>query len=455
MRTSLLWSANVALILFQLVFWVWSVPVPRALNSTDPTPFDNDPTPLLTTTTMPTVAVVAPNAGSADTSLHHEVNHNLAIEQQNRILNAGQQISLGITKTLLRPFTLVNNGISAAASALPGIMAAQGAAFGAVIAAPIQFGALTANTLASGFTGALVSVPVSIITGGRAQLAGLAETGRQLLHTDIPQRLLDQGQVIMKPVALVAGSNSILAGMGVGLLSSGVKNVGQGVERVGLHLTHHGNNVQNAGQRLMGWFYGRPFYLESNTTSPIDNSTITELTPLSNETLVIVPIEQEIVNTDGQDGTVVVTDEPQLYELVTDGPLQLFTSEPEIHQVLTTESPVTETEVTTEEPATEESATEESVTEEVVPVTTQAPAPVVNTESITEELQVGLEMSTDAPKTTTESLQSVTDASLPEGWAIIPDRLVSGPQPVSEVPAPVSSSDVNGELEKSLRRSFE
>lgn len=217
-------------------------------------------------------------------------------------------------------------------------------ALGAVIAAPVQFGTMAANTVASGVTGTLVSIPVSLVAGGTAHLAGLAETGRQILNSDIPQRFLDQGQVIMKPVALVAGSNSILAGVGIGLLSSGVKNLGQGVERVGLHLTHHGNNVKNAGSRLTGWFYGRPLYLEANSTSA--NETVTTQTPLANDTLLIVPIEQEVVpastNADGivlEEDMVVVTEEPEMYQIITDQPLELITTEPDIHRVLTTEMP--------------------------------------------------------------------------------------------------------------------
>lgn len=157
MRPTLLWTASVAIVFSQLMYWAWTVPVSPINNTTmvslaaiadninasalpedlqpvtlDAVTDDNNNASALPAEPQPvtppsSVAVVAANSGAADTSLHHEVNHNLAVEQQNHILHAGQQFSLGLTKTLLRPFTTFNNGISAAASALPSIMAAQGA----------------------------------------------------------------------------------------------------------------------------------------------------------------------------------------------------------------------------------------------------------------------------------------------------------------------------------------
>lgn len=134
MRPTLLWTASVTIVFSQLLYWAWTVPISPNNSTTLVTPISVDSLNISTLSAEPqpvtppsSVAVVAANSGAADTSLHHEVNHNLAVEQQNHILHAGQQFSLGLTKTLLRPFTTFNNGISAAASALPSIMAAQGA----------------------------------------------------------------------------------------------------------------------------------------------------------------------------------------------------------------------------------------------------------------------------------------------------------------------------------------
>lgn len=134
-----------------------------------------------------------------------DVSHLKAIERQNAIMKQGEAVSMGITQTLLTPLFAFNNRISQAAATLPGLFSAQGAALGSAIAAPIQFTTMAANGLASGITGTLVSIPVSMATVGIAQAAGALESGRQFYQT-----MPDLGQLARAQQNLSANGGGIL-----------------------------------------------------------------------------------------------------------------------------------------------------------------------------------------------------------------------------------------------------
>lgn len=78
----------------------------------------SDPDPTANTTT-----------GTTDLSelSDFDLEHTMAINQQNSIINTGQIVSNAITNAITRPFTYINNQVSSAVSTLPGIFAANGA----------------------------------------------------------------------------------------------------------------------------------------------------------------------------------------------------------------------------------------------------------------------------------------------------------------------------------------
>lgn len=219
-----------------------------------------------------------------DVSLNSEANHLTTIDRQNSAFKIGQSLSLGITNAITRPLTLFNNHVSSAAGALPGLFAAGGAgkwpfdfrppssnsvslyslALGTAIATPIQMGALAANSFVTGATGTLVSVPISLVSGGTAQLVGLLYSGRQFLQSAMGS------QEVLQPLAVVAGTNSILAGVGANYLGSGLKLTGQQVEQFGLSVSSAGQQVKHYGSALLGWVNGQPVYL--NQTKATDDS---------------------------------------------------------------------------------------------------------------------------------------------------------------------------------------
>lgn len=139
-------------------------------------------------------------------------------------------------------------------------------ALGTAIATPIQMGALAANSFVTGFTGTLVSVPISLVSGGTAQLVGLLVSGKQALQHTLGR------EEILQPLAVVAGSNSILAGIGLNYLSSGIKTAGQRVEQLGLSVTSAGQNIKHFGSVLVGWVNGRPIYMEQTESSSKNGS---------------------------------------------------------------------------------------------------------------------------------------------------------------------------------------
>ena len=151
-------------------------------------------------------------------------------------------------------------------------------ALGTAIATPIQLGTLAANAAISGITGTVVSVPISLASGGVAQLVGMVGTGRQLWHSTIgsdPKNstFWQNGELWLQPLAVVTGANSILAGVSLNALSQGVKNLGWGIERFGVSLSNTGKNAKQMGSVLIGWANGKPVY----ATSILNETLITNI----------------------------------------------------------------------------------------------------------------------------------------------------------------------------------
>ena len=155
-------------------------------------------------------------------------------------------------------------------------------ALGTAIATPIQLGTLAANAAISGITGTVVSIPISLASGGAAQLVGLIGTGRQLWHSTLGSdpnnsTFWQNGQLWLQPLAVVTGTNSILAGVGLNALSQGVKNLGWSIERFGVSLSNTGKNAKQFGSVLIGWANGKPLYASIiNETDSLKNSSIVE-----------------------------------------------------------------------------------------------------------------------------------------------------------------------------------
>lgn len=207
-----------------------------------------------------------------------DVNHALTIDHQNSVINVGQSLSMGITNAIVRPLTFFNNLIGSAAGSLPGLFAANGAALGTAIATPIQMATLATNAAISGITGTIVSIPISLASGGVAQLVGLVGTGRQILAASTSMEVSEPsststtyGQLFLQPLAILTGANSILAGVSLNVLSQSVKSLGLGIEQFGVSLTNTGKNAKYLGSVLIGWANGRPLY------APVVNDTETNM----------------------------------------------------------------------------------------------------------------------------------------------------------------------------------
>lgn len=268
--------------------FVCSFPFASLKKSNDTTPATAAAPPATTNSTTTTTTERPPNDVSI-LSLTPDVNHALTIDHQNTVINMGQSLSMGITNAITRPLTFLNNLIGSAAGSLPGIFAANGAALGTAIATPIQLGTLAANAAISGITGTVVSVPISLASGGAAQLVGLVGTGRQLWHSTIgsdpaTSPFWANGELWLQPLALVTGANSIMAGISLQALSQGVKNLGLGIERFGVSLTDTGKHAKHLGSILVGWANGKPVYVpvvndtKTNEVS-VDLSSVWKLQP--------------------------------------------------------------------------------------------------------------------------------------------------------------------------------
>lgn len=227
-------------------------------------------------------------------SLDAEANHQITIDKQNQILSLGQSLSLGITNGLISPFVFVNNQISQAASALPSLMAANGAMLGTAIATPIQMGTLAANNIIAGVTGTLVSIPISLVSGGTAQVIGVVETGRHIYTSKVvpmSQRLRPNMTSLIRPLAIVGGANSVLGGIALGTIANGAKRIGQGVEYFGSSLLSAGQGIAGFGSGLSNWSYGVSQLNDVESVLELDELTTTTTTTASSTTIFNSQIE--------------------------------------------------------------------------------------------------------------------------------------------------------------------
>lgn len=158
-------------------------------------------------------------------------------------------------------------------------------------------GTLAANAAISGITGTVVSIPISLASGGAAQLVGLVGTGRQLWQSTLgsdpnTSRFWQNGEVWLQPLALVTGANSILAGVSLNLISQGVKNLGLGIEHFGVTLTNTGTSAKHLGSVLVGWANGKPIYapVVNNTKTHEIDVDLSEIIKLENANVNINPI---------------------------------------------------------------------------------------------------------------------------------------------------------------------
>lgn len=201
-------------------------------------------------------------------------NHQETLEIQNGIISSGEDFSHKIATSLVRPLLYVNNGISSAASALPSIFAVGGAglffpislsllcsflifsfsiALGSSISTPIQAGALAMNQIASGITGTLVAIPISAVAGGTAQVVGAYESGRQLYAVktaELKEYLRQYAPHFVRPLSAISGANTVLAGMTLHTVGSGVSHVGTGAKIVGQQVHSAGENARFFGQKI-------------------------------------------------------------------------------------------------------------------------------------------------------------------------------------------------------------
>lgn len=199
---------------------------------------------------------------SGELSLEPSANHQVTLEAQNSILSAAEAVSLDLTHRIISPIVWVNNRVSQAAGTLPALMAANGALLGTAIAVPIQSTALAANHLAAAGAGTLVTVPISVVSGGSAGLLGAMESAREFYHSSLRPTLHTAYQtlvpasplpVLVRPAAVLGGAGSVVGGMALGVVSSSVHSVAEGVQSLGGQLAGAGEGIAQWGDALVLW----------------------------------------------------------------------------------------------------------------------------------------------------------------------------------------------------------
>lgn len=204
---------------------------------------------------------------SGELSLEPSANHQVTLEAQNSILSAAEAVSLDLTHRIISPIVWVNNRVSQAAGTLPALMAANGALLGTAIAVPIQSTALAANHLAAAGAGTLVTVPISVVSGGSAGLLGAMESAREFYHSSLRPTLHTAYQtlvpasplpVLVRPAAVLGGAGSVVGGMALGVVSSSVHSVAEGVQSLGGQLAGAGEGIAQWGDALVLWSAAEP-----------------------------------------------------------------------------------------------------------------------------------------------------------------------------------------------------
>jgi len=167
-----------------------------------------------------------------------------------------------ITAKIVGPVVLFNSKLAAAAGALPALMAAKGAVIGASIATPIEIGAVATSSLASGVTAKLVAIPVSLISKTSTKLAAAAKVGKKVVALKAlaikkgaklaKKGAITLGHMLLRPIAIIAGTKSALAGAGLGIAGSGIKLAGLGLQAAGSKIALSGLKAKGAGALLIG-----------------------------------------------------------------------------------------------------------------------------------------------------------------------------------------------------------
>ena len=273
----------------------------------------------------PSPPPAASSSGDGDISLNSTANHAMTLSAQNDVIAAGQSLSLGITNALIKPLVFVNNAIAQGASTLPALMAANGAMLGTAIATPIQLGTLAANNVAAGVTGTLVSIPISIATGGTAQLIGVVETGRELYHGKVAaltQAIQQNLPAVIRPAAIIGGANAVVGGIALSAVSSGMARVGQGVQHLGSTLNNVGQGLAGVGDQLVMWGQAdKQVNVVSTEAVPRTESTTEAVQPTTTQ----ASIDDPITDADTLDLTARTTIAPEA-ALSTAEPIQVTTT---------------------------------------------------------------------------------------------------------------------------------
>jgi len=169
------------------------------------------------------------------------------------VVSKGVEVTKLITAKITWPYVYAANKIAEAASTLPGLFGQKGAFLGQAVAVPVQLAASAGSELAKGVTGFIVGVPVGIGTGVAAGAAGAQEA---LKNTDLvgglKSGLLPVGNLLLKPVLLVAGANSMLIGKVVKIAGSATDLTGGIIQGTGQALTLSGQKLKGMGIDLLG-----------------------------------------------------------------------------------------------------------------------------------------------------------------------------------------------------------
>jgi len=177
---------------------------------------------------------------------------------QTIILGTGKKLSEAITAKIVGPIVLFNSKVAAAAGALPPLLAAKGALIGSAIATPIEIGAVAGSSIASGVTGKLVAIPITVAAGAAAKFVDAAENGQVIWdfnvkhgHQILKNGLIKLGHIILKPIFVIGGAKTALTGAGLGIAGTGIKGVGVGMKAVGAKMVVTGLKAKALGHKLI------------------------------------------------------------------------------------------------------------------------------------------------------------------------------------------------------------
>jgi len=193
------------------------------------------------------------------------------------IIAGGTKLAKVTTAGLVAPFVFGASKISGAAGMLPPILAANGAILGSIIAVPIQVSASLASGLVSGITGFLVGIPVGIGTGVAAGLAGAKEHLHSGVNYFETQAIPVSKDMLLKPLALIAGGKAYVLGAGIKIIGHGIEGVGNILRGIGAHTEASGLKLKGGGAAFVAWGLGgkkSPILLIPVETP--SNSTLTE-----------------------------------------------------------------------------------------------------------------------------------------------------------------------------------